>query len=269
MALELPSSLTPSKVAAFRDCALQFRFATIDRIPEPPSPVAAKGTLVHRALELLFWEEPPGRRTLAAALAKLARARAEVLGGEEYAGLAMSADEEASFVADAASLIERYFSLEDPNRVQVVGVELLLEATVGDLRLRGIIDRLELDGDGELVVTDYKTGRPPTVAFEQNRLGGVHFYALLCEQVFGRRPARVQLLYLAEPLAIVAEPSDQSIRGLTQRTRAIWEAVKRACEREDFRPKPSKLCEWCNFRSLCPAQGGDPALAAAAAGRPG
>jgi putative RecB family exonuclease len=269
MALALPSSLTPSKVAAFRDCALQFRFATIDRIPEPPSPVAAKGTLVHRALELLMWEEPPGSRTLDAALGKLERARADVLGSEEYAALELTAEEEATFVAEATTLLTNYFSLEDPDAVRVVGVELMLEATLGDLRLRGIIDRLELDDDGELVVTDYKTGRPPTVAFEQNRLGGVHFYALLCEQVLGRRPARVQLLYLAEPLAIVAEPSDQSVRGLTQRTRAIWEAVKRACERDDFRPKPSKLCEWCNYRALCPAQGGDPSLAAVAAGRPG
>src|SRR5437660_9488127 len=100
MALSLPSSLTPSKVASFKDCALAFRFSAIDRLPEPPSPYAAKGTLVHRALELLFWEEPPGARTLDAALARLERARVEVLHGDEFAGLAMAADAEAEFMAD-------------------------------------------------------------------------------------------------------------------------------------------------------------------------
>src|SRR4051812_46899488 len=225
MSLTLPTSLTPSKVASFKDCALAFRFATIDRLPEAPSAPAAKGTLVHRALELLFWEEPPGSRTLDAALAKLERARVEVLGDEEYADLALEGDEAAAFAADAEQLVRRYFELEDPNRVNMIGVELRLEVRLGTLRLRGIIDRLEIDEDGELVVTDYKTGKVPGQFGEQSRLGGVHFYAFLCEQVLGRRPARVQLLYLSEPVAIVAQPSDQSIRGLQQRTSAIWTAV--------------------------------------------
>ena len=261
MTLPLPTSLSPSKVASFKDCALAFRFSAIDRLPEPPSAAAAKGTLVHRALELLLWEEPAGRRTVSAALEKLDRARVEVLQGEEYRELDLSPGAEAEFVADAEQLVRRYFALEDPNAVNPIGVELRLEATVGNLTLRGIIDRLELDEDGELVVTDYKTGRVPSVNFEQTRLGGVHFYAFLCEQVLGRRPARIQLLYLSEPLAIVAQPSDQSIRGLQQTVSAIWTAVERACERDDFRPRPGRLCDWCSFQAYCPAFGGDPALA--------
>jgi len=145
--------------------------------------------------------------------------------------------------------------------VHPIGLELRLEVQVGSLTLRGIIDRLDLDADGELVVTDYKTGKVPGVNFEQNRLGGVHFYAFLCEQVLGRRPARVQLLYLQEPVAIIATPTEQSIRGLRQRTEAIWQAVERACIREDFRPRPSRLCDYCNFQAYCPAFGGDPSRA--------
>ena len=76
--------------------------------------------------------------------------------------------------------------------------------------------------------------------------------------MLGRRPDRVQLLYLSEPVAIVHEPTDQSIRGLTMRAKAIWTAVERACEREDFRPKPSRLCNVCSFKQWCPAFGGDP-----------
>ncbi len=52
------------------------------------------------------------------------------------------------------------------------------------------IDRLELDDAGELVVTDYKTGRAPPPNYEQRRLDGVQFYSLLCESNFGKRPAR-------------------------------------------------------------------------------
>jgi len=261
MSLPLPTSLTPSKVSSFKDCALAFRFSAIDHLPEPPSPHAAKGTLVHRALELLMWEEEPGDRTLEVALAKLERATAEVLGDPEFQDLDFGEEGQEAFLSDAETLVRNYFELEDPNRVRVIGTELTLAVQIGTLTLRGIIDRLELDDEGELVVTDYKTGRAPGQAYEQSRLGGVHFYAYLCEQVIGRRPARVQLLHLREPVAISTNPSTQSIRGLQQRTTAIWSAIERACEREDFRPKTGKLCDYCAFQAWCPAFGGDPALA--------
>lgn len=260
MALPLPTSLSPSKVASFKDCALAFRFSNIDRLPEPPSASATKGTLVHRALELLFCE-PADRRSIPTALACLDRARAEMATDSEFMGLELDVEAAAQFAAEAEVLVRRYFELEDPRTVHPIGLELRLEAQVGSLTLRGIIDRLELDADGGLVVTDYKTGKVPGLTHEQSRLGGVHFYAFLCERVLGRRPARIQLLYLSEPVAIVAEPSDQSIRGLEQRTAAIWKAVERACAEEDFRPRPSPLCSWCAFQDYCPAFGGDPARA--------
>ena len=257
MALQLPTSLSPSKVSSFKDCALAFRLSVIDRVPEPPSPHAAKGTLVHRALELLMWEEEPAGRTVEAALAKLERAVPEILDGPEYAGLGLAGEERQEFVDDAGTLVRNYFLLEDPASVTVIGTELRMSVSIGSLKLSGIIDRLELDAAGELVVTDYKTGRAPTANFEQTRLGGVHFYAFLCEQVLGRRPVRVQLLHLREPIAIFTTPSDQSIRGLQQQTSAIWTAVENACEREDFRPKPGRLCEYCSYHEFCPAVGGD------------
>src|SRR5438270_8226560 len=100
MSLPLPTSLSPSKVASFKEFALAFRFSAIDRLPEPPSPYAAKGTLVHRILELLLWEEPPGHRTLDAALAKVDRAWDDVMHDPEYADLPLSAEEAVEFRAD-------------------------------------------------------------------------------------------------------------------------------------------------------------------------
>ncbi len=261
MALPLPATLSPSKVTSFKDCALAFRFSAIDRLPEPTSPAMAKGTLVHAALERLFALEPADR-TVEAALTCLDGATTALHApGRELAELALDAEAEADLVADAERLVRNYFALEDPRTIRPIGLELRLEAAIGDLRLVGIIDRLELDAQGELVVTDYKTGRAPSDRYEQGKLGGVHFYSLLCEELFGRRPARIQLLHLHEPVVITALPTDQSTRGLRTRVGAIWDAVTRACEREDFRPKPGPLCSWCSFQQYCPQFGGDPAEA--------
>jgi putative RecB family exonuclease len=175
MSLPLPATLSPSKVASFKDCALAFKFSAIDRLPEPPSIPATRGTLVHLALQHLFGL-PNHERTVDAALACLEQATGELRSDPEYSGLELDAEAEAVFLAEAEQLVRRYFELEDPTSINPIGIELMLEARVGDLRLRGIIDRLELDADGELVVTDYKTGRAPIERYEQGRLGGVHFY---------------------------------------------------------------------------------------------
>ncbi len=253
MALETPRTLSPSKASAFTDCPLAFRYSIIDRLPEPPSPHAVKGTLVHAALERLFWEELPGGRTTDKAIEALEAAWEHIQHDPEFVGLGLDGDQAREFRADAEVLVSNYFRIEDPNEVRAIGVELGLETQIGSMVLRGIIDRLDLTADGELVVVDYKTGRAPGAQFEKSRLNGVHTYALLCERVFGRAPSQVKLLYLRDPVAIVATPTEQSIRGHRARTTAVWSAIERACEREDFRPRPSGLCNYCSFQDLCPA----------------
>ncbi|HZD66887.1 MAG TPA: PD-(D/E)XK nuclease family protein [Acidimicrobiales bacterium] len=258
MSLPLPRSLSPSKVSAFKDCALAFRFTAVDQLPQPPSVPAVKGTLVHRALERLFWSVPAGGRTPAAAQTHLEAAWAERHRDPEWLGLGLGPEDAEAMLADARVLVANYLAMEDPDAVVTIGTELTLEARLGSLLLRGIIDRLDLDPEGQLVVTDYKTGQAPGHAQEQSRLAGVHFYAFLCEQALGVRPAKVQLLYLRDQVAISTRPTAQSVRGLRQRAQAVWTAIERACRLEDFRPKPSALCDWCGFRAWCPAWGGDP-----------
>ena len=260
MGLAFPPSLSPSSVSAFKSCPLAFKFSYIDRLPEPPSPAATKGTLVHRALELLMCRSP-SERTVDAALVDLETARVEMVDDPDLAGLELTDEQRAQFDADAEELVRRYFQLEDPRTVNPNGLELKLTAQFGRVKLRGVIDRLEIDDDGEFVVTDYKTGSVPSEYAENQRLSGVHIYAALCEQMLGKRPARVQLYYLSKPEAIIATPTAQSVAGVGRRADALWTAILRACEREDFRPHPGPLCDYCTFKPYCPAFGGDPVQA--------
>lgn len=256
-----PWSLSPSACSAFKECPLAYRFSYIEHLPEPPSPWTSKGTLVHRALELLL-DRPSADRTIDAALDDLRQARLELATHPDFTDLELSDEEWAAFDADAELLVRRYFELEDPRTVRPIGLELKLEADLGRVRLRGVIDRLELDHDGELVVTDYKTGSVPSEFGEGRSLSGVHIYALLCERMLGKRPSRVQLFYLSKPEALIATPTEQSITGVERKTLAMWSAIANACDRDDFRPRPGRLCDFCAFRPYCPAHGGDPLLAA-------
>jgi putative RecB family exonuclease len=257
----VPSSLSPSRVESFLSCPLAFRFSSIERLPEPPTAHATKGSLVHRALELLFLQ-PATARTGEAAEAAFGAAVAEYREHPDFTLLGFAEAEAELFLADAWSLVQGYLAMEDPSEVREIGLELRLEAQVGPLALRGIIDRLELDAEGRLVVTDYKTGRAPGLRYEQSRLAGVHFYSFLCEEVLGQRPAAIRLMYLRTGETITAVPSAQSVRFLTTRTTAVWKAVEKACQTGDFRPRQGALCSSCAYQPWCPAFGGQPELAA-------
>ena len=178
-------------MGTFTSCPLAFRFSYIERLPEPPSAPASKGTLVHLALQHLMWR-PPAERTLDAALADLARAADELAADPEFTELELTDEEWAQFHADAEVLVPHATSSSrtrrDDHACSASSCASAAETADG-VTIRGIIDRLELDADGELVVTDYKTGRAPGEGWEQQSLAGVHIYSLLCEQMFGRRPA--------------------------------------------------------------------------------
>jgi putative RecB family exonuclease len=253
MALPLPSTLTPSKLGKFVSCPLSFRYSYIDHIPEPATIYQVRGTLVHRALQVLFSDTAAGERTEEAAAAALDAAWAEVESSPDVTGLGLDEGATRTFLREAAALVAHYFSLEDPTAVHAVGLELDLRAPFGNVELRGIIDRVDRLANGDLVVIDYKTGRAPRPEQSRGRLAGVQFYAFLCQQVLGARPSEIRLMYLKDRVVIVESPTDQSMRGLQQRARAVWSAIERACESEDFRPNPTPLCKSCAYQSLCPA----------------
>lgn len=144
MVFPVPTSLSPSRVSSFTSCPLAFRFSSIDRLPEAPSAPAVKGTTVHRALELLF-THPPAGRTRERAAETLDHALAEMATDDDYLGLELNEDDADRFAADARSMVDRYFALEDPADVHPIGLELKLQAELGSLTMRGVIDRLELN----------------------------------------------------------------------------------------------------------------------------
>ncbi len=211
---DVPTSLSPSRVESFTSCPLAFRFANIEKIDDPPSIHTTRGSLVHRALELAYLQPAPAR-TPALFEESVHQAIGEYRDLPDFTRLSLSDDQAATFEQECRQLIGNYLRMEDPKAVNPIGLELMLSANVGDLTLRGIIDRLELR-DGELVVTDYKTGRAPTVNWEMRSLSGVHFYSFLCQEVFGRLPVAIRLMYLSSGETIEARPERTlgPVRGL-------------------------------------------------------
>src|SRR6185312_8580448 len=177
-------------------CPLLYRFRAVDKLPEPPSVEAARGTLVHVVLEELFGL-PAAERTESVAV-EMVRPTWEQLSGEipEWQTM-LEPDQVDTWLESARDRVRTYFDLEDPTRFSAESRELLLEVEVGDgVPLRGYLDRVDVAPNGALRIVDYKTGRAPGELFEQSALFQMKFYALLMLRTRGVVPQQLKLLYL-------------------------------------------------------------------------
>lgn len=244
--------LSPSSATDFKSCPQRFKFRAIDRVPEPTSQAAARGSLVHAVLERLFAEEP-ALRTPEHAKDLLQSLWAEVRTEPELRPADMEATEELAWLESSQALVANYFKLEDPRSLVASRLEWWVEYELKDLHLRGIIDRLEERMDGSWILTDYKTGRVPGENRETAAFFGLRFYALVCWRAFGVIPAEIRLVYLSDPCVLTLNPHERMLVAFERQMLALGKAIRRATELDDWRPRPSPFCLGCSFQDLCPA----------------
>jgi putative RecB family exonuclease len=259
--VEIVGSLSPSRAADFKSCPLLYRFRTIDRLPESPSRVAVRGTMVHAVLERLF-DLPRAGRTLAGARDMLPGTWQQLLEQRPEVAELFTEDadgaELAEWLESAGALLGNYFELEDPTRFEPASREQLVEVVIDGLRLRGYVDRLDVNDAGEIRVVDYKTGATPREAFEAKALFQMKFYALVLWRTRGVVPRQLRLMYLADTDTLSYAPDADELVKFERTLKAVWAAIERATRTGDFRPSPSALCAWCDHQAHCPAFGGTP-----------
>ncbi len=257
-----PTSLSPSRASDFMQCPLLYRFRVIDKLPEKPSEAATRGTLVHAVLERLF-DAPAADRTAPRARAlvpgqwdRLLESRPEL--GELFDGDA-GGERLTRWLGEAEQLVERWFSLEDPTRLEPAEREMFVETELeSGLRLRGVIDRVDVAPSGEVRIVDYKTGKAPRPEYSEGALFQMTFYALVVWRLKGVVPRRLQLVYLGSGDVVTYDPVMADLERVERKLLALWDAIARATETGDWRPRPTKLCGWCDHRAVCPEFGGTP-----------
>jgi putative RecB family exonuclease len=258
-------SLSPSRAADFMQCPLLYRFRVIDKLPEKPSAAATRGTVVHAVLEHLF-DAPAAERTAPRARSmvpgeweRLLKARPELT--ELFRAEDGTQDPQLleRWLADAERLVEQWFSLEDPTRLEPAERELYVETKLDSgLTLRGYIDRVDVAPGGEVRIVDYKTGKAPAPQYAAEALFQMKFYALVLWRLRGAVPRRLQLVYLGSGDVLTYDPDESDLLAVERKVRALWEAISQAMETGVFLPRQSKLCGWCDHQAHCPEFGGTP-----------
>src|SRR5699024_8962523 len=144
----------------------------------------------------------------------------------ELAGLFPSDDDgsaHAEWLEGVRETLQRYFSLEDPRRLEPTERERYVETVLDSgLRLRGYVDRIDVAPTGEMRVVDYKTGTAPRADFEARALFQMKFYALVLWRTHGRVPRLLQLMYLGNSEVLRYEPDEADLRATERKLEALW-----------------------------------------------
>jgi putative RecB family exonuclease len=262
-----PGSLSPSRANDFLTCPLLFRFRSIDRLPEPSSPAALRGTLVHSALEHLF-DLPAADRTVARTRVLFTEAWLELAANDEESARILEAELGLGGTVDPAEVAERvlasalplldtYFALEDPSRLEPHARELGVSVEIAEsFSIRGFVDRIDRSPAGEIRIVDYKTGKAPGSRYEAKAMFQMRFYALAWWRMTGDMPRMLQLMYLGSSEVLRYEPTEQDLLSTERKILALREAINAAARSGVFAPTTSRLCDWCAHRPSCPAWGG-------------
>jgi putative RecB family exonuclease len=254
-------ALSPSRASDFKQCPLLYRFRAIDRLPEPSSTAQVRGSVVHGALERLY-ALPAAERGADTAVTLVDSAWEGVVAGQPELADDFAPELRTQLLDEARALLTGYYRLEDPTRFDPESCEQRVEVELSDgTLLRGFVDRIDVAPTGELRVVDYKTGKAPSAArelAEARAMFQMKFYAVALLRSRDVLPSRLRLLYLADGQVLDYTPELDELLRFEKTLMAIWRAIQNAGATGDFRPHPSRLCDWCAHHEHCPTFGGTP-----------
>ena len=214
------------------------------------------GRFVHTVLEQLH-ALPSRERSIERARTLAGEEKQRLSADAEYTALDLDDARAPAFRWKAWRSLESALHLEDPTSVDSAGQEVRLDTHVAGVRILGFADRINHDGQGGLVVTDYKTGSAPKPQWQGDKLLLMDLYALMIEAAWGSRPVAHRLLFLGNRVEVRTKVNDARCLAAVETLESTWEAVGTACASGEFKARESGLCGYCSFRPHCPVWGGE------------
>lgn len=244
--------LSPSSVQLWVQCPRKFYEEKMMGRSGGTGEAALLGTFVHLVLENLMQFEMEDRVVEVAR--KVARSSwDEFAASKEW----LEWVAETGFTAEQAfrrqgwASVIGYFQMEKPSEIDVIATERFISATIEGVPVRGIVDRLDRDVFGGVVIVDYKTGKVPSPWFRAPKLQQLNIYAALVEEVDGTRPDEGRLLFTSFSETIATDVTAESIWSAVDVLKNAWADIDRALNDDLFPTKPGPLCGWCPFVGEC------------------
>lgn len=128
--------------------------------------------------------------------------------------------------------------------------EILIELDE-NTKIKGFIDRLVYNiEEGNYEIHDYKTAGtlPSQEKMDEDRQ--LALYSIAIKEMYGKDKEVVLVWhYLAHNHKIISRRTEEQLEKLKQETKNLIKEIEQA---KNFIPNRSILCEWCEYKSLCP-----------------
>jgi putative RecB family exonuclease len=247
-----PPHLSVSSIQTFNQCPLKFKYGKIDLLPDAPSEASIMGNFVHDVLEELYKLDAESRTKDAARV--LARQLWEDRWKEPVSNLLVRDDVIKQFRWNSWWCIENLWSLESPSSISPIGLEYEVNAKIEGVVIKGFIDRFSVSSDSlMLTVSDYKTGKTPREPYVDDKFFQLNVYAKMLSVLGVGDVDTAELLYLKDGKRLIRKVKDSDIQSAVEIICETKETIDKCCASGYFEHNKSILCNWCNYKSICPA----------------
>jgi DNA helicase II / ATP-dependent DNA helicase PcrA len=247
MAVAARLDLSFSQLDDYLTCPARFRYRHVVGLPVPAHHALAYGSALHAAIAAFHRSQQQGEPMREEDLVDAFRR------AWSSEGFLSREHEEARFAAGVEAIRRFHAAQRAPGALVPVGVEQEFRVIVEGDRLRGRFDRVDVESDGSVVITDYKSSdvRDPAQARDRARTSlQLGIYALAYEAANGRRPDAVQLHFLDS--GVVGRTAVDETR--LERARASVRDAAAGMRARSFPARPDRVtCRYCPFREICPS----------------
>jgi putative RecB family exonuclease len=254
------AKISPSAILTFKQCPLKFRLRFIDLIVEKmPSIEAAKGTVVHRILEKMF-KQPAENRIIKKYESTVINAILELQKETNWTGNSKlnypfkDNEQKSQFINDIISILKTYFQIENPSVINIKSTEQFLQLRLKEnLNLNGFADRLDNTKNG-IEIIDYKTGKKPSIKFQDSVIFQMTSYALILYSNTGQMPSKIKAMFLnpTENGILEQEPNIKNVLKIEKEYLSCWDNINERIKNNKWNAIKSKLCDWCDLQEFCP-----------------
>ena len=158
----------------------------------------------------------------------------------------------------AVKMLERFSRYHAATTRDVVGAELNFKIQVGRAEIRGSVDRIEVDSDGNHYVIDFKTGKTQITAEKAKENLQLACYQLAValdgfeNKLTTTASSGAELVYLAKDSVKVTTRQQYKIDEVE--VKAKIEKIAEGMGADKFQARINAMCENCAVKACCPIQ---------------